>query len=233
MMAMRYGALPIVHETGGLRDSVHAYNAETGAGDGFWFLGLQRRRAHKHSAHGEGVYADQPKVYAKLQQHAMVKDFDWHHSAAEYLKRLSNAFWAKHEGDNSGSCRDQSEGGRGVDASNRLARVTPIRPRFVYQNEFRLVLESPLSGAHEKRLVTGTQDSSLLRSIRVGWLTGHIPTLCPVMSVFVRHFRVNDRLLRQVKGQVNISNLVIRRTDNRDGIWLVAVGVINQPLASL
>lgn len=34
MMAMRYGTLPIVHETGGLRDSVLAYNAETGAGDG-------------------------------------------------------------------------------------------------------------------------------------------------------------------------------------------------------
>ena len=86
MMAMRYGTLPIVHETGGLRDSVLAYNAETGAGDGFSFWDYNAGVLTNILRMAKSVYADQPKVYAKLQQHAMVKDFDWHHSAAEYLK---------------------------------------------------------------------------------------------------------------------------------------------------
>ena len=86
MMAMRSGTLPIVHETGGLRDSVLAYNAETGAGDGFSFWDYNAGVLTNILRMAKSVYADQPKVYAKLQQHAMVKDFDWHHSATEYLK---------------------------------------------------------------------------------------------------------------------------------------------------
>ncbi|RXT18858.1 starch synthase [Lacticaseibacillus chiayiensis] len=86
MMAMRYGTLPIVHETGGLRDSVTPYNAETGAGTGFSFWEYNAGVFAKILRMAKNVYADQPKVYARLQQQAMAMDFDWHHSAAEYLK---------------------------------------------------------------------------------------------------------------------------------------------------
>lgn len=72
MMAMRYGTLPIVHETG--------------AGDGFSFWDYNAGVVTNILRMAQSVYADQSKVYAKWQQHAMVKDFDWHHSAAEYLK---------------------------------------------------------------------------------------------------------------------------------------------------
>ena len=86
MMAMRYGTLPIVHETGGLRDSVTPYNAETGAGNGFSFWEYNAGVFAKILRMAKNVYADQPKVYARLQQQAMAMDFDWHHSAAAYLK---------------------------------------------------------------------------------------------------------------------------------------------------
>jgi len=86
MMAMRYGTLPIVHETGGLRDSVTPYNAETGAGNGFSFWEYNAGVFAKILRMAKNVYADQPKVYARLQQQAMATDFDWHHSAAAYLK---------------------------------------------------------------------------------------------------------------------------------------------------
>lgn len=86
MMAMRYGALPIVHETGGLRDSVIPYNAETGAGDGFSFWEYNPEVLTNILRLAKVVYAKRPQVYAQLQQQAMAMDFDWHHSAAAYIE---------------------------------------------------------------------------------------------------------------------------------------------------
>ena len=72
--------------SGGLRDSVTPYNAETGAGNGFSFWEYNAGVFAKILRMAKNVYADQPKVYARLQQQAMAMDFDWHHSAAAYLK---------------------------------------------------------------------------------------------------------------------------------------------------
>ncbi len=61
MMAMRYGTLPIVHETGGLRDSVTPYNAETGAGTGFSFWDYNAGVLAKILCMAKHVYSDEPK----------------------------------------------------------------------------------------------------------------------------------------------------------------------------
>lgn len=84
MMAMRYGALPIVRETGGLYDTVHAYNKHTGEGNGFsfyqyadWDLLATIRRALD-------VYNHEPQSWNQLVVQAMESDYSWHNSAQAY-----------------------------------------------------------------------------------------------------------------------------------------------------
>ncbi|MCI1985812.1 MAG: glycogen synthase GlgA [Lactobacillus sp.] len=85
MMAMRYGTLPVVHETGGLRDSVTPYNATDGTGDGFTFWEFTQDVLAATLQRAALVYQAEPAVYAQLQQNAMAKDFDWIHAAQDYL----------------------------------------------------------------------------------------------------------------------------------------------------
>ncbi|WP_179394629.1 glycogen synthase GlgA [Lacticaseibacillus absianus] len=85
MMAMRYGTLPIVHETGGLRDSVHPYDATTGAGTGFSYWDFTPRVLGDTLLRAASLYQAEPAVIARLQQQAMAADFDWVHAAQHYL----------------------------------------------------------------------------------------------------------------------------------------------------
>lgn len=85
MIAMRYGTLPVVRETGGLKDTVIPYNQFTGEGTGFTFTDVN---AHDmlHVLEGAvGIYYDQPKVWKALQKNAMTSDFSWSSSAQAYL----------------------------------------------------------------------------------------------------------------------------------------------------
>ena len=85
LMAMRYGTVPIVRETGGLRDTVQAYNETTGEGNGFSFAFVNAHdmlytiRRAIHIFH-------QPKDWKKLVTNAMTSDFSWKHSAEEYVE---------------------------------------------------------------------------------------------------------------------------------------------------
>ena len=86
MIAMRYGALPIVRETGGLRDSVVPYNQYTGEGTGFTFANYN---AHEMKATVEmavNVYRNQPDAWAKLMRNAMSEDFSFARSAEDYAR---------------------------------------------------------------------------------------------------------------------------------------------------
>ncbi|MFD1392659.1 glycogen synthase GlgA [Lacticaseibacillus jixianensis] len=85
MMAMRYGTLPIVHETGGLRDSVQPYDETTGAGTGFSYYDFTPQVLADTLVRAATIYQKQPKVYAQLQQQAMAQDFDWVHAAKLYI----------------------------------------------------------------------------------------------------------------------------------------------------
>lgn len=85
MMAMRYGTLPIVHETGGLRDSVVAYDETTGAGTGFSYYDFTPQVLADTLVHAATIWQEQPAVYAQLQQQAMAQDFDWVHAAKQYV----------------------------------------------------------------------------------------------------------------------------------------------------
>ena len=86
MIAMRYGTLPIVRETGGLKDTVKPYNQYTGEGNGFSFANYN---AHEMKATVEmavNVYRNQPDAWAKLMRNAMSEDFSFARSAEDYAR---------------------------------------------------------------------------------------------------------------------------------------------------
>ena len=86
MIAMRYGTIPLVRETGGLRDSVKAYNFESDEGNGFSFLNFNADDMLYTIRHAEYVYYDRPDIWNKLVVRNMNIDNSWRKSATEYEK---------------------------------------------------------------------------------------------------------------------------------------------------
>ena len=86
MMAMRYGNLPIVRETGGLKDSVIPYNEYTGEGTGFSFANFNAHELLATIDNSLTVWYENPKAWVKMQKQAMKKDYSWHSSAKQYRK---------------------------------------------------------------------------------------------------------------------------------------------------
>ena len=84
MMAMRYGTVPIVHETGGLKDSVRPYSDFDGVGDGFSFSGYQSRELLLAITSALRVYFCDEECFALLRRRCMEKDFSWKRSAERY-----------------------------------------------------------------------------------------------------------------------------------------------------
>lgn len=85
MMSMRYGTLPIVHETGGLRDTVQPYNQYTGEGRGFSFYGFDAYQLKNTINYALYVYREQPEAWHQLVRQAMQTDFSWEQPAKDYI----------------------------------------------------------------------------------------------------------------------------------------------------
>ncbi len=86
MIAMRYGAVPIVRETGGLRDSVRPYEAWRDAGTGFTFAAYSSGDMLYVLREAAELYRTQPEAFSRLQLRAMEADFGWSRSARAYLE---------------------------------------------------------------------------------------------------------------------------------------------------
>ncbi len=84
MIAMRYGAVPIVRETGGLKDTVHAYEAWNGAGNGFSFTNYNAGDMCYVIGEAVDLYHEKPEAYRALQARGMSEDFSWTRSAKKY-----------------------------------------------------------------------------------------------------------------------------------------------------
>lgn len=84
LYALRYGALPIVHATGGLEDTVEQYNEGTGAGTGFKFYHPSGRALHDVVGWANSTYYDRPRHLAAMRRRAMGLRFDWSASAKRY-----------------------------------------------------------------------------------------------------------------------------------------------------
>ena len=84
MIAMRYGAVPIVRETGGLKDTVHAYEAWNGAGNGFSFTNYNAGDMCYVIGEAVDLYHQKPEAYKALRKRGMAEDFSWARSAKKY-----------------------------------------------------------------------------------------------------------------------------------------------------
>ena len=84
MMSMRYGTLPLVRETGGLRDSVQPYNQYTGEGTGFSFANYNAHELLATIDLALDVWENRPDDWRTLQKNAMAQDFSWRTSAKKY-----------------------------------------------------------------------------------------------------------------------------------------------------
>ncbi|WP_042277928.1 glycogen synthase GlgA [[Clostridium] dakarense] len=85
MLAMRYGTLPIVRETGGLKDTVKPYNKYTGEGNGFTFANYNAHEMLYCIQMAIGLYHDKD-TWKELMFNAMKTDSSWKKSAQDYIK---------------------------------------------------------------------------------------------------------------------------------------------------
>ncbi len=79
MIAMRYGTLPLVRATGGLKDTV---NEKVG----FSFNKVSQKELFDTIKRAIDIYYNYPKIWGKMQENAMKRDFSWDKSALEYIK---------------------------------------------------------------------------------------------------------------------------------------------------
>lgn len=86
MIAMRYGTLPVVRETGGLKDTVKPFNQYTGTGNGFSFMNINAHELLFTTRYACDVYRYMPEAWQGLVRSAMVGDYSWDQSARGYIK---------------------------------------------------------------------------------------------------------------------------------------------------
>lgn len=84
LMSLRYGTVPIVRETGGLKDTVVPYNEFEGVGTGFSFVNYNAHEMLKTIQYAEHIFYDKKREWNKIIDRAMATDFSWHVSAFKY-----------------------------------------------------------------------------------------------------------------------------------------------------
>lgn len=84
LVAMTYGTIPIVRETGGLRDTVVPYNEFTGEGNGFSFANINAHEFLFVTKYACDLYRHNQDVWSKLIEEGMKADYSWKNSAKEY-----------------------------------------------------------------------------------------------------------------------------------------------------
>ena len=84
LMSLRYGTVPIVRETGGLKDTVEPYNEHENTGTGFSFVNYNAHEMLGAIRYAERIYYDKKREWNKIVDRAMAADFSWNVSAAKY-----------------------------------------------------------------------------------------------------------------------------------------------------
>ncbi|NUU62737.1 glycogen synthase GlgA [Paenibacillus agri] len=84
LLALRYGSIPVVRETGGLNDTVHSYNEVTGEGNGFTFKDYNAHDMMHTLRRGISIY-NQPEHWKRITKNAFAGDYSWNVSAQQYI----------------------------------------------------------------------------------------------------------------------------------------------------
>ena len=90
LIAMRYGSVPIVRETGGLKDTVHPYNHATGEGNGLTFYSYNAYDMLDAVQRAVGLYRDYKGDWAKVVKNGMTGDYSWAATAKKYEEIYEN-----------------------------------------------------------------------------------------------------------------------------------------------
>jgi len=86
LIALRYGAVPIIRETGGLKDVVETYDEETGAGNGFTFFNYNAHEMLYILNRAVSMFKNDKKTWARLIRAGMNVKLTWEDSARDYMK---------------------------------------------------------------------------------------------------------------------------------------------------
>ncbi|MBQ6303687.1 MAG: glycogen synthase [Clostridiales bacterium] len=84
LCSMAYGSVPVVRETGGLKDTVTPYNEYTGEGNGFSFANINAHEFLFVTKYAADIYRHHPDVWDKIIETGMKGDYSWKKSAGEY-----------------------------------------------------------------------------------------------------------------------------------------------------
>ena len=84
LIALRYGSVPIVLETGGLKDTVQPYNEIENTGTGFSFANYNAHEMMATIRRAEGVFRNDKRRFNQIVERGMNMDFSWHASARKY-----------------------------------------------------------------------------------------------------------------------------------------------------
>ena len=84
LMSLRYGTVPIVRETGGLKDTVQPYNEYEGTGTGFSFANYNAHEMLGTIRYAERIYYDRKREWNKIVDRGMAQDYSWSSSAKQY-----------------------------------------------------------------------------------------------------------------------------------------------------
>jgi starch synthase len=94
MVAMRYGAVPVVHATGGLADTVHDYNPRSDEGNGFSFSRYDAMALYAALIRATEIYGHND-IWRQLMRRCMTADFSWRSSAKKYVDLYYRALAAR------------------------------------------------------------------------------------------------------------------------------------------
>ncbi len=92
LYSLRYGTLPIVRATGGLKDTVEPYDERTGEGTGFVFGDLTPQSLGDTVGWALSTWYDRPAHVEAMRRRAMARDFSWDHEAAAYEQLYLDAY---------------------------------------------------------------------------------------------------------------------------------------------
>jgi starch synthase len=90
--SLKYGTVPVVRATGGLDDTIEAFDPETGQGTGFKFEPYDAEALLGAVREALAVFRNDPVAWRQIQANGMAKDFSWQASAIEYA-RLYEVAW--------------------------------------------------------------------------------------------------------------------------------------------
>ena len=151
MIAMRYGTVPIVRETGGLKDTVQPYEAWRDAGTGFTFANYSSADMLHVLREAVYLYKDYPDAFARLRRRAMERDFSWNRSAGDYLKIYAAVTGAA-------AAASESDDTEALTAEVPTAAAEPAKKRTSARKAVSGKAAKPVKAASAKKAVPAAPD---------------------------------------------------------------------------